>query len=84
MKIPIVRLKVAQIDKKTLPFSVLRYCMEHPAFVAVDDPQELFCHADIFKQYIDAKIEFLVAEKTVDVFNDLNKQFCSFDYIMII
>lgn len=84
-KIPVTRLKIAQIDGSTLPVDVLELCKDKDmrAFAPIDpDDTEFFVHGDIFE-----KIANDISDEYGSLYHrleELNKQFVSFDYIMII
>lgn len=88
MKLKINRLKVAQISREQLLPQIRYYCLEHPAFVdTLEDMEDVFCHANIFDDFKDRYIDLYndFPPKEIDtVLTDLRKQFCSYDYIMLI
>lgn len=87
MKLPINRLKVAQIDKSTfintIPkgYNILQKCYKAKQFRDTETSDEYFCHADIFNTILN---EFNMTDEVNTVLLKLNKQFISFDYIMFI
>lgn len=78
-KIPITRLKIAQICWDSLPNFVGLICAQNVAFRSDKDNDEIFVHADVFG---DVAKDYPPDEEAI--LKDLDKQFCSFDYLMII
>lgn len=90
-KIPFNRLKIAQINRKDLPEEIAAYCLDNAAFepnpntlVAHGEDMEVLIYADLFA-HMDSEVSDEDYGSSIrHKLNDLNKQFISFDYIMII
>lgn len=88
-KIPITRLKIAQIERLSiceLPGgqTILNYMKENKDFLEVASglmPVEFIISPLCFT---DMPLNMDLPEETLTTLENLNKQFCSFDYLMII
>lgn len=89
-KIPFTRLKIARIERieiLELPggLSILKYMKEHKDFVDVSSglmPVEFMISPSMFTEMSKELPD--LPEETLNTLTYLNKQFISFDYIMII
>lgn len=98
MKLKVNRLKVAQISRDQLLPQIRYYCLENPAFVDTDsDLNDIICYSSVFNDQLSelkeeslhypvegGLKEYKALLTVMHELEDLIKQFCSYDYIMLI
>lgn len=89
-KIPMKRLKVAQIDRNDIPTKVWAWCRDSSEPMPGSDGTEIICHADVLKDLLDKEERKNTIHLTyendlyIKALGELVKQFISYDYLIII